>query len=143
MGEQEEVAAIPLVEERVEVSKQEVETGRVRVRISVDEREERIPTELAHDEIVIRRITRNEPLTELPSVRLEGDTTIIPVVEEQVVVEKRLMLVEEIHVRRASETSVQEVPVIVRSEKAEIERDGMDATEIREGARQMARWRPL
>jgi uncharacterized protein (TIGR02271 family) len=60
----------------------------------------------------------------LPSVRLEGSTTIIPVVEEVVVVEKKLVLVEEIHVRRKSSVRTEDIPVTLRSEQAEIERTG-------------------
>ena len=100
MTQAEEVAAIPLVEERLEVGKRQVESGRVRVRVAVDTREEIVPAELAHDEVAIRRVPHNVPVAELPGVRLEGDVTIIPVVEEQLVVEKRLVLVEEIHVVR-------------------------------------------
>jgi len=140
MAEQEEVASIPLVEERLEVSKKEVETGRVRVRIGVEEREEKIRTELSRDDVEIRRIPRNEPVTELPGVRLEGDTTIIPVVEEEIVIEKRLILVEEIHVVRRTERVMEEIPVKVRSETAEIERDGLEAPEM---PMNHARWRPL
>ena len=124
MAEPEEVAAIPLVEERVSIAKRQVESGRLRVRISVEEREERVPVELAHDEVEIQRIPRNLPLSELPGVRLEGNVTIIPVVEEVVVVEKRLVLVEEIHVRRKTARTTQEIPVTVRSESAAIEGDG-------------------
>lgn len=127
MGKQEEVAAIPLVEERIAIAKRQVEAGRLRVRISVDEREERVPVELAHDEVEVERIPKNVAVAELPGVRLEGNTTIIPVVEEVVVVEKRLMLVEEIHVRRKTATSTEEVPVRLRSEQAAIERDGGSA----------------
>jgi uncharacterized protein (TIGR02271 family) len=119
----EEVAAIPLVEERLSVGKREVETGRLRVRIAVDEREETVPTELAFDEVEIERVPRNVALTELPGVRLEGNTTIIPVVEEEVVVEKRLILVEEIHIHRRTATTTEQVPVVLRSERAEVERE--------------------
>ena len=136
MAEQEDVASIPLVEERLEVSKKEVETGRLRVRISVDEREEQVRAELVRDEVEIRRVPRNQALSEVPGVRTEGDVTIIPVVEEQLVVEKRLVLVEEIHVLRKTDTESREVPVTLRSEQAEIERE-------REGAAPTgARWRP-
>jgi uncharacterized protein (TIGR02271 family) len=124
MADQQEVAAIPLVEERLSIEKRQVETGRLRVRISVEEREERVPVSLAHDEVEIERIPKNVAVSELPGVRLEGNTTVIPVVEEVVVVEKRLVLVEEIHVRRKTGSSTQEIPVTVRSEQAAIERDG-------------------
>jgi stress response protein YsnF len=68
-------------------------------------------------------VPRNERLTEMPHVRLEGSTTIIPVVEELLVVEKALVLVEEIHVRRRTETETVEIPTTLRSERATIERD--------------------
>nr|WP_295371689.1 YsnF/AvaK domain-containing protein [uncultured Sphingosinicella sp.] len=123
MADEQEVAAIPLVEERISIAKRQVETGRHRIRISVEEREEKVPIELAHDEVEIERVPKNLPLQSLPSVRLEGTTTIIPVVEEMVVVEKRLVLVEEIHVRRKSTKAVREVPVTLRAEQVEIEQD--------------------
>jgi uncharacterized protein (TIGR02271 family) len=127
MDRQEEVAAIPLVEERLSIEKRQVEAGRLRVRISVKEREEQVPVSLSHDEVEVERIPKNVPLSELPGVRIEGNTTVIPVVEEVVVVEKRLMLVEEIHVRRKSTPRTEEVPVTLRSEEASIERDGEGA----------------
>jgi uncharacterized protein (TIGR02271 family) len=126
MKEAEEVAAIPLVEERLEVGKRQVESGRVKVRVAVDTHEETVPAELRHDHVEIRRVPRNVSVTQLPAVRLEGDTTIIPVVEEQLVVEKRLVLVEEIHVIRRTETKVEEIPVALRSERAEVEREGAE-----------------
>jgi uncharacterized protein (TIGR02271 family) len=119
----EEIAAIPLVEERLSVSKREVESGRVRVRVTVDEREETITEELSRDEVQIDRVPRNVRLTEMPHVRLEGSTTIIPVVEEVVVVEKALVLVEELHIRRGTSSERVEIPVKLRSERASIERD--------------------
>ena len=118
-----EVASIPLVEERLEIGKREVESGRIRVRVAVNEREQKVVEELERDEVTIERVPRNEQLTEVPHVRLEGNVTIIPVVEEVVVVEKRLMLVEEIRVHRSSATERAEIPVTVRSEEAVIERD--------------------
>ena len=127
MVSQQEVAAIPLVEERLSIEKRQVEASRLRVRISVEEREERVPVTIAHDEVEVERVPKNLPLNELPSVRLEGNTTIIPVVEEVVVVEKRLVLVEEIHVRRKTGSSTDEIPVILRSEQALIERGGASA----------------
>jgi uncharacterized protein (TIGR02271 family) len=83
-----------------------------------------VPAELSHDEVEIERVPMNRTLSQLPSVRLEGSTTIIPVVEEVVVVEKKLVLVEEIHVRRKSSVRTQDIPVTLRSEQAEIERTG-------------------
>jgi uncharacterized protein (TIGR02271 family) len=124
MAEEQEVAAIPLVEERVHITKRQVETGRLRVRVTVGEREEAVPVDLAHDEVEVRRVPRGIPLASLPSVRIEGNVTVIPVVEEVAVVEKRLVLVEEIHVRRRTVTETETVPVMLRAEQAEVEREG-------------------
>jgi uncharacterized protein (TIGR02271 family) len=124
MTEEQEVAAIPLVEERVVVTKREVETGRLRIEVSVEERQNDVPVELSYDEVEIERIKVNKAVSQLPSVRLEGSTTVIPVVEEVVVVEKRLVVVEEIHVRRKSTTETRQIPVALKSEQVRIDRIG-------------------
>jgi uncharacterized protein (TIGR02271 family) len=124
MIDEQEVASIPLVEERVFVTKREVETGRLRIQVSVEERQDNVPVDLSHDEVEIERVPVNKAVSQLPSVRLEGSTTIIPVVEEVIVVEKRLVVVEEIHVRRKSATETRLIPVTVKSEHVHIEKIG-------------------
>ncbi len=119
----EELAAIPLIEERLSVSKRQVESGRVRVHVAVDERQETIAQQLSHDDVQIERVPKNMRLTEMPHVRLEGSTTIVPVVEEVVVVEKALVLVEEIHIRRCTASDQVEIPVTLRRERATVERE--------------------
>ncbi len=119
----EEVAAIPLVEERLSVAKRQVESGRVRVHVTVDERDEVVTEELLRDDLQIERVPRNIRLSEMPTVRLEGNTTIVPVVEEVVVVEKSLVLVEEIHISRRSVAEKTEIPVKLRVERVNIERE--------------------
>jgi uncharacterized protein (TIGR02271 family) len=119
----EEVAAIPLVEERLSVAKRQVESGRVRVQVTVEERQETVTEQLMHDDLQIERVPRNVRLTEVPHVRLEGNTTIVPVVEEVLVVEKALMLVEEIHICRKSVSEPTEIPVTLRAERVKVERD--------------------
>jgi len=47
--------------------------------------------------VEVRRIPVNRVVTEVPVTRNRGDTVIIPVVEEQLVVTKKLVLKEEIH----------------------------------------------
>jgi uncharacterized protein (TIGR02271 family) len=118
-----EVAAIPLLEERLTVTKRQVESGRVRVHVTVEEREEVVTEQILRDELQIERVPRNVRVTEAPHVRLEGNTTIVPVVQEVVVVEKALVLVEEIHICRRSVTDTAEIPVSLRSERASIDRD--------------------
>jgi uncharacterized protein (TIGR02271 family) len=119
----EEVAAIPLVEEQLSVAKRQVESGRVRIHVTVEEREELVSEDLLHDELQIERVSRNVRLSEVPHVRLEGNTTIVPVVEEVLVVEKALVLVEEIHICRRSVSETKQIPVTVRVERANVDRE--------------------
>jgi uncharacterized protein (TIGR02271 family) len=135
MNEEQEVAAIPLAEERVSITKREVETGRLRIQISVEERQDVAAVEISHDEVEVERVPVNKAVGELPSVRLEGSTTIIPVVEEVVVVEKRFILVEEIHVRRKSVVESRQIPVVLRSEHVRIEGSGdLDGASLADGS---------
>lgn len=118
----EQKLVIPLVEERVSASKREVETGRVRVRTHVDERIEVIRQELARDEVEIERVPINRHITEMPQVREEKGVTIVPVVEEVLVIEKKLMLVEEIRLSRKRTYEKYEKPITLRSQRAEVDR---------------------
>jgi stress response protein YsnF len=65
----------------------------------------------------------------MPSVREEGDTLIVPIVEEAVVVERRLVVKEEIHVRRIRRTENYEERVKVRKQEAVVTRSPMDGQE--------------
>jgi stress response protein YsnF len=58
----------------------------------------------------------------MPSTREEGDTLIVPVVEEQLVVSKRLVLKEEIHIRRERTQSRVSQSVPIEREHATVER---------------------
>jgi stress response protein YsnF len=55
-------------------------------------------------------------------VREDNGTTIIPVMEEVLVVEKRWMLREEIHIRRRRIETHQPQHITLRSEEVQVER---------------------
>jgi uncharacterized protein (TIGR02271 family) len=113
---------VPVMEEVVDVHTRPVETGRVRLHKTVREREEVVDPPLLHDEVLIERVPVNRIVEEASPVRSEGDTLIIPVFEEVVVVEKRLLLKEEIHLtRRRVETHAPQ-RVTLRREEAIVER---------------------
>lgn len=118
----EEVEVIPIVEERLLTDKVKVETGRVKVRTLVEERQEFVRDQLTRHHVDVERIPINIEVAETPAARQEGDTTIIPVVEEVLIVQKKLMLVEELHVRRRTTIEDYQQPVTVRSQRAVVER---------------------
>ena len=61
------------------------------------------------------------PVEKPPPVRTEGDVLIVPVVEE-VVVERRLMLSEELHIRRERTSEEVDIPVTRHSQRVLVER---------------------
>ena len=113
---------VPLHEETVSVDTHRVERGRVRVTTRVAEHEEIVRQALEQEDVEVTRVPVDREVDTRPDIRQEGDTTIIPLVEEVLVVERRLVVREEIHVRRVTRTVQTEQPVILRSEQALVER---------------------
>ena len=117
-----EQEAIPLVEEKLSVGIREVETGRVRIRTLVDEHVELARADLSRETVEVERVPVGREIDALPPVREEGDTLIVPVVEEVLVVEKRLWLREEVRLTRTRTVEPFEAPVTLRRTEAVVER---------------------
>ncbi len=113
---------IPIVEERARILTREVETGRVQVRLATEEVEELVQATLAGRRATIERVPMDVELTEPPAVRQEGDVIVVPVVEEVLVVERRLRLREEIRLRLAPTQEEVALPVRRRVQRAEVHR---------------------
>jgi uncharacterized protein (TIGR02271 family) len=73
---------------------------RVQVSRVVDSYREDIGVPLMREEVDIRRVPINEYVDEAPPIRYEDDRIIIPVVEEVLTVEKRLLVKEEVVVTK-------------------------------------------
>lgn len=114
---------IRVVEERATISTRELVTGRVRVSTRTDVAEEIATADLRHDTVEVTRVPVDREVDVAPSVRTEGDVTIVPVLEEVAVIHTRLVLKEEIHIRRISASETVEVPVTLRKQQAVVERD--------------------
>ena len=69
----------------------------------------------------VQRVPVGKVVDEPPVIRTEGDVTVIPVLKETMIVEKRLVLVEEVHIRRNTSSRQVEMPVALRKQKAIIE----------------------
>lgn len=115
---------LPIVEEQLNIGTAVVEKGSVRINKTISEEEHTITMPLLQEELQVQRIPINQYVSEAPVVRQEGNTTIFPVVKEVLVVEKRLVLVEEIHVIRELVQETHEESHIVRSDEVSIERTG-------------------
>jgi len=113
---------IPVVEEQVQVSRQEVPRGVVRITKHVHERIEEIDEPHFRENVHVERIPLNQGLEEPAKPRVEGDTLIIPVMEEVLVVEKRILLKEEIRVTKQREEIHEPRQVTLREEEVRIDR---------------------
>ena len=102
---QDETVAIPLVEEQVVLGKRVVETGRVRVQTRVDMIDEQLTARLDAEHVEIERVPVGLVVASAPPVREIDGVTIIPVLEERLVVTRELVLVEEVRLRRVRTTS--------------------------------------
>lgn len=120
---------IPIAREEVEVSRRIHESGRIRVRKAVRERDAIINEPVLREEGEVKRITINRAIEEPMEARYEGDVLVIPVVEEVLVVRKQLMLKEEIHIRRRSVAVQHTERLRLRSEEVFIERLPPDASD--------------
>jgi uncharacterized protein (TIGR02271 family) len=122
---EETVRAIPVVQEDAFVSKRLVDTEHVRVRTSVDEAPVMVRDTVSRDHVEIKRVTIEREVAAAPAIREEDGVTIIPVLEERLVVQKRLFLVEEIHVVRASTIDAVELPTTLRGTRVEVDREDL------------------
>jgi len=94
---------VPIFVEDVSVAKEKVVTGRVKVTTITNNRDKLIDELLMRERVKIERVPVDRPIATIPDIRDDGDTTIIPVVEEVIVVERRLVLKEEIRLRRGAQ----------------------------------------
>ena len=113
---------IPVIQEQARVEKKEVETAKVKVQKKVIEVEKNIDIPLLQEGYDVQRIPINQYVETHPPVREEGDKIIIPVVREVLVVEKRLELVEEVHVIKRNTTVNHTETFTLKKEEVNVER---------------------
>lgn len=121
--------------EELAVSRRQVSGDTVRVSIATREHEQLVSEELTHERVEVERIPIGRLIDAVPPVREEGDTTIISVVEEIVAVERRLILKEEVRIRRVRVNETHRETVTVREQDAVITRIRAEQPTV-EGGRQ-------
>ena len=113
---------VPVVEEQLLLGKQAVETGRVLVKKRVVEEQQAFDQPLNKEEIEVERVTVERFVDGPVADRQEGDTLVLPILEEVLVVEKRLMVREEVRITRKVRTVQERQEVTLRREEVEIAR---------------------
>ncbi len=113
---------IPVYVEEAVISKKQVATGRVRVATITKLHEQAVDELLEHERVEVERKPIGKRVASMPKVREEDGVIIIPVVEEEIVVERHLVLKEEVYVRRIRETEKFQEQVQLRRQEASITR---------------------
>lgn len=111
---------IPLVEEQLRVEKRPVELGRLHIEKTVEEVPENLTVPITRDDVEVQRVPVNQIISSPAQPHQDGDWYVVPVMKEMLVVEKRLMLVEEIRIRRSQVTEQQQITDTVRRERVNI-----------------------
>lgn len=115
---------IPVIQEELQVSKRTVDTGRgIRVQQHVVERTEVVDEPLHEDVLEVTRVPIGSAVDRdnMPQPRQEGETFIVPVLEEILVVERQLRLKEEVHITRHKREVHAPQTVVLKSQEISIE----------------------
>jgi uncharacterized protein (TIGR02271 family) len=120
--EQVKQPSIPVIEEQAHFEKKVVETGKVHISKVVYEDVDNYAIPTAEEQISVERIPKNVIVDVAPSVRYEGDVMIIPVLKEVAVVEKKIMLVEELRVTKTKTEKTENREITLKREEVKVER---------------------
>jgi len=118
---------IPVLREELSVGKRTVDTGRgVHIDKTVSEYPFRIDELLLHDEIEVTHlpVDRLVDPDAVPVSRYEGDAFVIPVLEEVLVLEKRMRIKEEIRITKKVREERRAETVMLKSEDVVVKRFG-------------------
>jgi len=121
-GEKPLVNTKQVIEEHLHIDKEVVETGKIHISKKVLEEDYSADIPVFKEEVMVERKPVNKYVDgELPGIRLDGDTTIIPVIKEVVI--KRILLVEELHITKRISESTVPVREKLRREEVTVERN--------------------
>ena len=111
---------IPVVHEKVSIKKRVIDRDRIRITKHVKQEEQSIAVPLDHEEIDIQTKHINQYVEDIPeAVRYEGDTMILSILKEEVVV--RTLLEKEIHITKKKVQTQDKHTVTLRKEEVIIE----------------------
>lgn len=91
---------IPIVEEQVQIDTRVVELGHVTVQKKVDEFLDERSISLRHQQVEVERVPVDRIIDEIIEPYLDGDVYVVPIIEEEIVITRRLRLKEELRVQR-------------------------------------------
>lgn len=117
------VRTIPIVQETFELGKETIETNKIRISKKVTEHQTDVNIPLISEAYEVNRVPINQVVAAPPAAtRQEGDTMIVSVIKEVLVVEKRYEIIEEIHITKRTTEKTETQHISLRQEEVHIER---------------------
>lgn len=110
------------VEERLHVERVPYETGRVRVDVRTETHALPVEASSWRETVEVERVPVGREVTAIEGPRVVDGVTIVPVYEEVLVVEKRLVLREELHLRTRREAVDSPAAVELRRQTVDVQR---------------------
>jgi uncharacterized protein (TIGR02271 family) len=127
----EEEVVIPVVAEELTVETVQIVRGKVRANKRVETREEMVDAPVTREEVIVEHIPVNKLVDDVaPEVRDENGVLVIPLIEEVLVVEKRLLVREEVRISKRRTTTSTPQRISLRREVVDIEREEFDGVEV-------------
>jgi uncharacterized protein (TIGR02271 family) len=114
---------LTLAEEQVALTKQKIVDGHVSVTRTTTEHDEVISTLLNREKVEVEHVAKAQRVESMPEIREEEGVLIVPVVEEEIEVVKRLVLKEELHIRKVQQSEPFQEVVSLRKQQVKVERD--------------------
>lgn len=122
MSNDKDEVIVPVIAEQLHVDAVPVLKGGVRVVKRTVSQEHLVEQELRRDHIEVKRVKVHRVVDGPQQAIQSGNTTIIPVVEEVLRIERQWVVTEEIHLIRTEETNTFRDKVIANREEATVER---------------------
>ena len=124
---EDDTLSLQLHAEEISIERRRVETGRVKLQVRTASHDHQVDEELTHERVQIERVAVGRVVDVAPPTRQEGDTTVISIVEEIVVVERRLVLKEEVRLTRVRVAERHRETVSLRTQEATVGRVPIEA----------------
>jgi len=112
---------LQLRREELVAAKEMRHVGDVEIRTEVDHVPGRIEVEALHEDMEVEHVPVGRVVSQREAPREDGDVLVVPVYEEQLVVTKRLVLREELRIRRVPSTETRLFEEDLRRERLVVE----------------------
>jgi len=122
-GNESKKKIVPIVKEEARIDKRPKLRATYSFQKETDVRNIEQSVFLKEDSIDINEISVEKEIKSYPKIRTEGDVTIIPVVREEEVVSKKLILEKEVHITKKRDVKKKDIQIDIRTENLKITKD--------------------